>query len=624
MRLYFKHLILHNFLSYGHTEINLEHNNYCIVRGVNNDPTDNALSNGAGKSSWTSAICWALTGETIQGLTSNIKNINVAEDSCWVELHLSVDRDNFRIIRYKNPKADLKIFLNDRDISGKGIRESENALAKHLPDLTSSLLASIVILGQGLPNKFTANSPSGRKEVLEKLSKSDFMIQDLKNRISARTTYFTTVLREQEDSLLTHNTTCKLLTEQLTAKEEQYKSFGTIDSFDNALIACDTKLQETNAQITNYQNLVDNIDAHLTSINQALTDKGTERNTQQSVIDASFTEFQSFNYAERSQYSAEISRLEREISSNAAIKDICPTCGQKIPGVFKPDTTNQEIELQKQRNLLQQSLQAYNEAKTLHDTRITQLMDSYQRDTAELRTDYQRSINNARSYRSSLQQYQETANAQQLERSKIIMERDSFEARKTSLEKELEDLRNTLKNIDAEILYINSSKSNTESHITALNQLNNLVKRDFRGHLLGNIINYIDQRAKQYSIDVFQNSSLDFSLNGNNINISYCNKSFENLSGGEKQKVDLIIQFALRDMMQQYLGFSSNILVLDEIFDALDLQGCNNILNLITSKFTDLDSIYIISHRAFELKIPYDTELVVTKNSQGISSVEFH
>ena len=43
-----------------------------------------------------------------------------------------------------------------------------------------------MILGQGMPNKFTNNTPSGRKELLEKLSKSDFMIEDIKNKLSAR------------------------------------------------------------------------------------------------------------------------------------------------------------------------------------------------------------------------------------------------------------------------------------------------------------------------------------------------------------------------------------------------------------------------------------------------------
>ena len=72
MRINFKKVVLHNFLSYGHSEIDLTNRSYCMVSGINRCPKDNAVSNGSGKSSWISAICWALTGETIQGITKDI------------------------------------------------------------------------------------------------------------------------------------------------------------------------------------------------------------------------------------------------------------------------------------------------------------------------------------------------------------------------------------------------------------------------------------------------------------------------------------------------------------------------------------------------------------------------
>ena len=40
----------------------------------------------------------------------------------------------------------------------------------------------------------------------------------------------------------------------------------------------------------------------------------------------------------------------------------------------------------------------------------------------------------------------------------------------------------------------------------------------------------------------------------------YDGKLYESLSGGEKQKIDIIVQFAIRDMLSQFSSFSSNIL----------------------------------------------------------------
>ena len=73
--------------------------------------------------------------------------------------------------------------------------------------------------------------------------------------------------------------------------------------------------------------------------------------------------------------------------------------------------------------------------------------------------------------------------------------------------------------------------------------------------------------------------------------------------------------------MSKYLDFSSNILVLDEIFDNLDARGTNNVLTLVANKLCDIESLFIISHHADELSIPYDTELTIVKNENGISEV---
>ena len=97
------------------------------------------------------------------------------------------------------------------------------------------------------------------------------------------------------------------------------------------------------------------------------------------------------------------------------------------------------------------------------------------------------------------------------------------------------------------------------------------------------------------------------------------NKPYENLSGGEKQKIDLIIQFSIRDMLSAQLGFTSNILVLDEVFDGLDYQGCTRVIDMIAS-LSDVKNIFVVTHRK-DLSIPTDKELIVLKSPAGISEI---
>ena len=148
MKLTFKYIKIENFFSIGQAELDLSNNGYVFVKGVNENSLDNALSNGSGKSSIWEAIAWCLCGETIRGGCKDIVNLNT-EGGALVELHLDVDNDHYQIIRtkdHKELKTSLKIYVNDVDKSGKGIRDSEKLLAEYLPDLTSSLIGSVIIV----------------------------------------------------------------------------------------------------------------------------------------------------------------------------------------------------------------------------------------------------------------------------------------------------------------------------------------------------------------------------------------------------------------------------------------------------------------------------------------------
>ena len=164
MKIIFNSIKIENFLSIGNAEISLKDRGYCLVNGIIKNPSDSAKSNGSGNSSIFEAIAWCLTGETIRG-AKNIVNMFTTEGAL-VELEFQVDQNNYKLIRSKDHskyKTDLKIYINGEDKSGKTLTDSKKLLSNYLPDLTSSLVVSVILLGQGLPQRFTNNTPSGRK-----------------------------------------------------------------------------------------------------------------------------------------------------------------------------------------------------------------------------------------------------------------------------------------------------------------------------------------------------------------------------------------------------------------------------------------------------------------------------
>jgi DNA repair exonuclease SbcCD ATPase subunit len=165
------------------------------------------------------------------------------------------------------------------------------------------------------------------------------------------------------------------------------------------------------------------------------------------------------------------------------------------------------------------------------------------------------------------------------------------------------------------------AKEDYDQRISIVKKMDQLTKRDFRGFLLMNIINYIDSKAKDYCAVVFGTRELVLEINGNALDITYCGKAFDGLSGGEKQRVDLILQLAIRDLLTSYLGLSANILVLDEITDFLDKKSCQAVMQLLEKELQTVESVFIISHHVEELEIPVDSEIKVVKNEHGISEL---
>jgi DNA repair exonuclease SbcCD ATPase subunit len=206
------------------------------------------------------------------------------------------------------------------------------------------------------------------------------------------------------------------------------------------------------------------------------------------------------------------------------------------------------------------------------------------------------------------------------EKTKLINIQENY----TKVINEILEINDLLEKFSADKQTIELNIRDTNEHLNVVQSLITLAKREFRSALLVNVVAYMDKKAKEYAKDVFGSESISIVVDENYIDVIFNNKYYEALSGGEKQKVDIIIQLALRDLLSNQLNIHSNILVLDEGLDFLDSKGSEAVLNLIQNRLNDVESVFIISHHVEELNISYDTEIVVEKGSDGISSISIH
>lgn len=620
MLIKFKHIIVEGFQSIGRIELDLADRGFTLVNGVNNCPSDNAQSNGTGKTSLFNAISYALNGETIQGVSKNLVNINTTT-GLLVDLTFDINGNTFEVIRTKDHDkfgTSLKLVIDGVDRSGKGIRDTDKILADYVPELNGELLGAVIIIGQGMPQRFTGNTPSGRKEVLEKLSKSDYMIEDIKSRLTNRKIKLSSDIKEIDMKTSTLNGKLSVLERQLSTSKGQLSSMempdqSKIDETEASL----EKVRSRIAELTEEANATRN---RLTDLTQEQTSLRGEQSTEDRGIENKYKEESDILQKSKYEVSAQISSMKAEITKLERVVDVCPTCGQKLPNVHKVDTTKNRAELKEVESFLANiELQIKEISSRITDEKKA-LADKYSNRTREIINQISSVKEELASINKTLTEYQkeETYKVSVLAELKALQK--SYYDRVKELEKNIQLTESDIDKTKQEVVYNNLEREEANNRLGAITSMLTLATRDFRGFLLTNVINYLNIRAKSYCMDIFGTENVNLCLEGNNLNVTYNDKMYENLSGGEQKKVDIIIQLSIRDMLTQFSSFSSNILVLDETFEALDYVGCQKVVDVITKRLSDIESVFIITHRS-NLSLPADSTITIIKDSNGVSNL---
>lgn len=621
MNIQFETLKLSNFLSLGSVEVDLRERGFVLVEGVNKNTIDNARSNGAGKSSLFEGIVWILTGDTIRG-TKDVVNKIVGRSTCG-ELEFTIDGNKYKIIRYKEDLTygnGLKVFFNGEDVSGKGVRDSSKILEQYLPDLNAQLLGSVIVLGQGLPQRFTNNTPSGRKEILEQLSKSDFMIEDIKNKLSMRRVDVNTELRNVKDSILSKRSAIETNNSTIARKKMELENLPDPAIYENKISEAEIKYNQAKLSFEGIKSEIDETTARTNDLGARIEGSQAAIYEEEKQSIAPINEsIQALN-KEISVEQYKEADFGKKIRDAENVQTVCPYCRRPFDDVHKIDTTEWQNELsqcKEKQALIQEQVKA---KKIELDNVQTSFMDKRQSINELINEKNQLSYSISR-MTTDMNSYQSVMHSAQLEVVKYKSELESLDQRKKAVGEDIFKCQEEIETLGKEVVALSSTQTELENTVEALNKLINIASKDFRTYLLESVIDYINSRVKYYSSKLFNSTQAEFKNDGNQIWIGYAGKQYENLSGGEKQKIDIIVQFALRDMLMKILRFSCNILVLDEVFDNLDELGCENLISLITNELRDIESVYIITHHA-DISVPYDGKIQIVKNEEGVSNIE--
>lgn len=571
MYISFNNVNIEGFQAIETASLELDNQGIVKVFGINNYE-DNADSNGSGKSSCFEAIMWALFGKTSVGISDPMNRYY--DNGCMVELNFEIDKSEYKIIRsvkHHKYNTGVKFFANGNEISYRNKTDTDKAIKEILP-FDSDVFLSIVFLSQGFNSRLSALTPSGRKERIESLTGIVDKVEEFKNHISTIKSKLNNEVNDANNKIFHNNGEKSTIQNQISGLEYKISNVGESTLSKDEFIAIKQKLSENELKLQELNFKRRELESLVSEKEKMLFEKTSIKNQAEKCI---------LNLHEQ------LNKLE---------KHTCPTCN----AVLNEDKFN-ELNKQYTSDILNEKSK-YNQILAEMPQIDNEIINS------------KKHLETTKSDISAITDENNGISAQ----IKLYMDNNVVNEWK----EQIIDLKSKLYDVEKEYNITKKIYDKLTARYDIANNCLTLVTKQFRTHLLENIINYLNSRLKMYSRMLFSNGEdkISFSVSSNKLDICMGNAQYESLSGGEKRKVDIALTFAQRDLLLDIAGVSTNIIILDEVMDFMDESATNCVLNMIMSVSETISSMFIISHNNYD--IPFDKIVKVIKNERRCSTVE--
>lgn len=559
----FKKISWKNFLSTGNTvtQLNLNKSNNTLIVG----------ENGAGKSTILDALSFALYGKPFRKINKPQLVNSINNKNLLVELEFEIGKKRYKIIRGMKPNV-FEIYQDNVLINQNAeMKEYQDTLERHILKLNHKSFSQIVILGSASFTPFMQLPSSHRREVIEDLL--DIQI------FSTMNTLLKGKMQQTKEELMSIDMEIAL-TEQ---KIEMHKTNVQNLKINNEEIikSYEEKIQIEQDEYLKIENKKNEINNKIDELSNTITDK--EKNS---------IRLRKINQLNDNLIEKKI-KLAKEISFYHD-NDNCPTCKQELQVEFKVskvDDKNKQLleideglaKLEEERTLTLEREQEIQKVELEINLLSKQVLELFQK------------INICQATIQSLRNNIEHVHAQSVKIDQdvsILNELRETLNEKIKLKNEISEQR-LLQEIASTILKDNGIKTKIiKQYIPVMNKLINkyLASMDF-------FVNFelnenFEEKIKSRHRDEF---------------------SYESFSEGEKLRIDLALLFTWRAIAKLRNSASTNLLIMDEIFDSsLDNSGTEEFLKILQS-FTQDTNIFVISHKGDTLYDKFDSVLKFEK-----------
>ena len=540
----FKSITWRNFLSTGNTPITIK---------LDEHPTNLIIGkNGSGKSTLLDALCFVLFNRPFRIIKKEQMVNTINNGDCEVKIDFSVGTINYKIIRSIKPNK-FEIYQNDNLINQDASTiDYQKYLEQNIMKLNYRSFIQVVLLGSSSYEPFMKMKARYRRDVVEEIldikvfTQMDLILRSQQGDLSKRVTE----VRHGKD----------LIEQKVSLQGEHLKSLKTRTR---------TTEERNRTKIEQNQEADRTYRKELQILNENIA-------KQQEIIKLK---------PEVDKKSKQLSKLESKIENNLETHkqtleffethDDCPVCTQNIPTDLK---SKKVIEEKETVSKLEDGLKDLLSEVTKVETQITQ-MDAVSKKIQDLNVDIAK-IN------TSLEGIKK--HSDDISEDLMAEDGDSVE----TLEKKIEDLQSDLAKLSDELLKIEEQKS----YVDVVREI--LSDKGARSKIIRKYLPIMNQLINKYlqSMDFFVSFTLDEEFNETVKSRHRDTFNYNSFSEGEKMRIDLALVFTWRTIARMKNSASTNLLILDEIFDSsLDSSGTEDFFKIIATM--QHENVFIISHK---------------------------
>ena len=536
-----------NFLSTGQvfTEVDLKRNPATLIVG----------ENGSGKSTILDALTFSLFGKAFRNIKKPQLINSINEQNAITEVEFSIGKKHFLVRRGIKPnifEIEVDGVMINQDSKARDYQEH---LEKNILKLNYKSFTQIVILGSSSFVPFMQLKSNDRRVIIEDLLDIEVfstMNLLLKNKISDL---------KQEVNLneleMSKNENAIELQEDYISKMKQNN--------EQLISANQEKIDKSNEDIASYNLQIADIETRIEGLNKLVENFDQLQNKQRKLE----------KYED--EISKNLKKVEKEIEFYRQNTD-CPVCKQTI------DEDHRECEIsekQKKKTELDDAVTKIAEELQLSIKSIHEMTE-----TQKSITDFQSEITKHNASISAINQYIQKVNEE-------IQTLNEKGADVTDASKKLKKLKSDQKNL----LTLKEKHSNMSSIYEVASVL--LKDGGIKTTIIKKYLPIMNKLINKYlaSMDFYVSFNLDENFNETIKSRFRDEFTYASFSEGEKMRIDLALLFTWRAIAKLKNSMSTNLLILDEVFDSsLDEDGTSDFLKILHSLGNE-SNVFVISHK---------------------------